>query len=151
MTDFSVYLNYIGNDSYHMFIKNNTSDADFVRILIGYTEMVRGERNARVVDSWIISPLKSSDEHVFIQSVNKQMMFGRRPWVAFEAVQRSKPRNTTIGCSIALSIAPSKWRKTIGSTTYFDIKAIDSLRSLEKQNSPSLARMSRAIPEGIIP
>ncbi len=151
MTDFSVYLTYIGNDNYQMFIKNNASEADFVRILIGYTEMVKEEQIGRVVDSWIISPLKNTDEHVFIQQTNRRTMLGKRPWVAFEAVQRSKPKNTTIGCYIALALAQSRWRKTIGSTTDFDIKAIDSLISLEKQNSPSLARMSRAIPEVIIP
>jgi hypothetical protein len=151
MTDFSVYLTSIGIDNYQMFVKNNASKADFIRIIVGYTEMAGGERVGRVVDSWIISSLKSSDEHVFIRQLNKQTMLGRRPWVAFEAVQRHNPKNTTIGCFIALSPAPSRWHKTVGSTTYFDIKAIDSLGSLEKQNSPSLARMSQAIPEVIIP
>lgn len=151
MTDFSVYLNYIGNNHYQIFIKNHDSEADFVRIIIGYSEIVKGERTGRVVEGWIVSPLKSSGEHVFIQQINKQMMFGKRSWVAFEAIRLGKPRNTTSGCFIALSPALSRWRKTIGSTTYLDIKTIDSLKSLEEQNSPSLARMSRAIPEVIIP
>ena len=150
MTDYSVYLTSIGNDNYQMFIKNNTSEADFVRIIIGYTEMVTGKRVGRVVDSWIISPLKSSNEHVVIQQINKREVLGKRPWIAFEAVQRSKPKNTTIGCYIALSPVPSRWRKAIGSVTYLDIQAIESLKGLGKQNSPSLARMSRAIPEVII-
>lgn len=131
MTDFSVYLNYIGNDYYQLFIKNNQSDADFVRIVVGYTEIVRGERVGRVVDSWIISSLKSCDEHVFIQQANSRVLYGKRPWVAFEGVKRAKPKNKTLGCFIALAPVTSKWRKTIGSNTYFDIKAIDSVRSLE--------------------
>lgn len=151
MPDFSVYLTYIGNDNYNMFVKNKASEADFIRIIIGYTETVKGERVGQVVNSWIISPLKSSDEHVFIQQANKHAMYGKRPWVAFEAVKRSNPKNITIGSLIALSPTPSRWRRTVGSTTYFDIQPINSTQELGKQNSPSLARTSRAIPEAIIP
>ncbi len=145
MTDFSVYLTSIGNDHYQMFIKNNTSEADFIRIIVGYTEMVRGERLGRVADSWIISPLQTSSEPIFIQAVNKQMVYGRRLWVALEAVKRCKPRNTAIGCFIALSPSVSRWRTTIGSSTYCDIQTIDSLNRLEHENSPSLARISGTI------
>lgn len=131
MTDFSIYMTSIGSDNYQMFIKNNDSDTDFVRIIIGYTEVVKGERIGKVVDSWIISPLQSSGEHVFVQSANKHMMQGKRLWVAFEALKRSKPKNTTAGSFMALSPTSSKWRNKIGSSTYFDIKAINSIRSLE--------------------
>ena len=143
MTDFSIYLTYIGNDNYQMFIKNNASDADFIRIIIGYTEIVRGERVGRVVDSWIISPLNDSGDHVFIQQANKRAMSGKRPWVAFEAVRRNKPKNTTLGSFVAMSPTASKWRTTVGSLTQFEIKPVDSVPTIE--NSPSLARMSGTI------
>lgn len=145
MADFSVYLTSIGNDHYQMFIKNNASEADFIRIIIGYTEMFRGERLGWVADSWIISPLQSSSEAVFIRPVHKQMVHGRRLWVAFEAVKRSKPRDTAVGCFVALSPNGSRWRTTIGSSTDFNIHTVDSIRSLEHENSPSLARMSGTI------
>ncbi len=132
MTDLSIYMTSIGNDDYQMFIKNNNSETDFIRIVIGYTEIVKGERVGKVVNSWIISPLQSYGEHVFVQSANKHMMQGKRLWVAFEALKRSKPKNTLVGSFMALSPTGSKWRNTVGSSTYFDIKAIDSLRSLEK-------------------
>ncbi len=131
MTDFSAYMTYIGNDNYQMFIKNNQSETEFIRIIIGYTEMVNGERTGKAVNSWIITPLKSTDEPVFIQSVNKYSMHGRRMWVAFEAVKRNKPKNKVVSSFIALSPTVSNWRRTIGSSTGLDIKAIDSLRSLE--------------------
>lgn len=143
MTDFSVYLTSIGSDNYQMFVKNNASEADFIRIIIGYTEMIRGERTGRIVDTWIISPLKSSDNHVFIQQTNKRAMHGKRPWVALEAVKRDKPRSTTIGGFIAVSPVASKWRSTIGSSTQFAIKPLGSIPTIE--NSPSLARMAGAI------
>lgn len=143
MTDFSVYLTSIGNDNYQLFVKNNTSEADFIRIIIGYTEIVRGERVGRVVDSWIISPLKNSGDHVFIQQANKRAMSGKRPWAAIEAVQRNKPKNTTLGSFVAMSPTASKWRTTVGSLTHFEIKPVDSVPTIE--NSPSLARISGTI------
>ena|SRR3990167_10635597 len=145
MTDFSVYLTCIGNVYYQMFVKNNNSDADFIRIIMGYTEMIGRERVGRVTKSWIISPLQSSSEAVFVQPVHKQMMHGKRLWVAFEAVKRSKPRSTTVGCFISLSPNLSRWRTTIGSSTFCDIRTIDSLKGLDKENSPSLARISGTI------
>lgn len=132
MTDFSVYLTYICNDYYQMFIKNESFDSDFIRIIIGYTEMISGKRVGRITGSWIISPLQPYSEKVFIQQVNKRMVYGRRLWVAFEAVKRSKPKNKNTGCFIALSPSMSNWRNTIGSDSYFELKTIDSINSLEK-------------------
>jgi hypothetical protein len=132
MTDFSVYLTSIGNDNYQMFIKNNRSETDFIRIIIGYTEMISGKRVGKVANSWIISPLQPDSEKVFIQQINKRMVYRRRLWVAFEAVKRSKPKNKTTECFIALSPSMSSWRKTIGADTYFELKVIDSLRTVEK-------------------
>ncbi len=132
MTDFSVYLTSIGNDNYQMFINNNRSETDFIRIIIGYTEIISGKRVGRVANSWIISPLQPDSEKVFIKEVNKRMLFGRRLWIAFEAVKRSKPKNRTTGCFVALSPSMRGWRKTIGADTYFELKAIDSLRTVEK-------------------
>lgn len=151
MTDYSVYLTHIESNYYQIFIKNNASEADFVRIVLGYTEIAGGKRTGQVIGSWIVSPLKSTDEPVFIHSARKRSLYGKRPWIAFEAVKRNKPKNKTLGSFIALAPVTSRWRKTIGSATYFDIKAIDSITGLMKQNSPSLARITRAIPEVIIP
>lgn len=138
MNDYSVYLNYICNNNYQVFIKNNSSKADFIRIITGYTELNKGKRIAKVLNTWIISPLQKSSDQVFIQNVNKLAFRNKRPWVAFESVRRGKP-NKTVGCFIASSPVPSKWRKTIGSTTYFDIKAIDSLNETELHEYKKLA------------
>lgn len=121
-----------------MFINNNSSEADFIRIITGYTELYKGKRIAKVIDSWIISPLQKTSEQVFIQPANKLAFQHKRPWVAFESVKRGKP-NKSIGCFVALSPTPSKWCKTIGSTTYFDIKSIDSLNVLEALEYKTLA------------
>lgn len=129
MTDFSIYLTSIGNHNYQMFAKNNSSETDFIRIIVGYTEIVRGERIGRVLDNWIISPLKKSDEHVFIQQANKRVMRSRRLWVVFETVKRSKPSNKTIGSFLALSPPQSKWRQPIGSRTYMEVQAITKERT----------------------
>lgn len=97
--------------------------------------MVNGERTGKAVNSWIISPLKSTDEPVFIQSVNKYSMHGRRIWVAFEAVKRSKPKNKVINSFIALSPTVGKWRKTIGASTYLDVQVIDSSHQIEDMHT----------------
>jgi hypothetical protein len=132
MTDFSIYLNSIGNDSYQVFIKNEAFDSDFIRIIIGFTEMTSGKRVGKVNNSWIISPLKPGGEHVFIQQVSKPYMSGKQLWVALEAVKRNKPKNKVVGCFMALSPNMSKWRKTVGSSTYFTLKPIDSLKRIEQ-------------------
>lgn len=141
MTDFSVYLTSIGNDSHQMFIKNNTFYSDFIRVIIGYTEIESGRRVGNVADSWIISPLKSTNEPVFIQSTNKQMMHGKRIWVAFEAIQRDKPKNKTLGSFMALSPTVGTWRSKIGATTKLELRSIKSFKSLEDGRviPPSLA------------
>lgn len=129
---YSVHLIYIGNGYYQVFIKNNSSDAKFIRIIVGYSEMINGERIAKIARSWIISPLKIADEQVFIHEVNKTVMNGRRFWVAFQAMQRGKRKSIPLDSFLALSPAASKWRKTIGASTYFEIKSIDSIKSLEE-------------------
>lgn len=131
MTDYAIYITYIGNGTYQTFIKNNASKADFIRIIIGYTEIIHGKRVGKVSRSWIISPLKSSDEPVFIQGVNQLLMRGRRMWIAFESMKRHKPKAIPLGSFVALSTITSKWRTTVGSSTHFDIKSIDSIKSLE--------------------
>ncbi len=159
MTDFSVYLTSIGHDRYQAFIKNSAFDGDFIRIIQGYTEMTSGKRTGGVTGSWIISPLKPDTDPVFIQEIHKRAAYGKRLWIAFEAVKRHKPKNKTTGCFIALAPTMSSWRKTVGSATHFDIKAIDSIKRLEEsfsedppsvfqseiENSPSLARISGTI------
>ncbi|MCA9346685.1 hypothetical protein KC960_04295 [Candidatus Saccharibacteria bacterium] len=131
MNSFSVYLTYIGNNGYNIFIKNNSSDCDFIKIVTGYTEVVGRKRTGNISKSWIISPLKSSDEHVHILQVNRKSMSGKRLWIAFEAVKRNKPHNISVGKFIALSPTPSSFRETIGSNTHFDIKTLQSTESIE--------------------
>ena len=54
------------------------------------------------------------------------LMKNRRAWVAFETVKRNKGKKSTgIGAFIALSPNQSKWRTAIGSTTAFEVKALD--------------------------
>lgn len=131
MTDFLIYLTYIGNDDYHIFIKNNSSEANFIRIIVGYTEIIKSERTGQVLRSWIISPLKSTNEHSFVGSISKDSMRGKRLWIAFEAVKHNKPKNTTIQSFMSLSSVVSKWRRTIGSTTHFEVQQITSIRGIE--------------------
>lgn len=143
MNPYSVYATCVTPNHYQVFVRNISHEAEFIRLIIGYTEMKNGERVGKVQNSWIVSPLTPQDEPVFVQAIYKQHMSSRRLWVAFEAVKRSKPRNTTISSFFALSPVASKWRSTIGSPTYFEIIQFESIRSIE--NSPALARMSGTI------
>lgn len=129
-TDYRVYYYYVGSGCYQLFIKNVSADADFVRIVTGYTEMAHNEQTMHITRQWIISPLQPTDDHVHIVTITKQSMSGKRMWIAFEAVKRGK-KNTTVGAFIALSPTPSKWRTAIGSLTDFDVRAIESLKSIE--------------------
>lgn len=131
MNDFSVYLTAIGGGGYNAFIKNNSSDSDFIRIIIGHTEMTNGKRVAKVINSWIISPLKPSCDPVFIQRIHQSVMNGRRVWIAFESMKRNKPRAIQLKSFVALTPVASKWKKTIGSSTNCEIRPIDSVRRLD--------------------
>lgn len=76
------------------------------------------------MDSWIISPLKKSDEQAFILRVSSKPVHDKRLWVAFEAVKRNKPSSAVIGKFVALSPPTSKLRKTIGSNSYSEVTLI---------------------------
>lgn len=126
---FAVYLYCVGNGRYQVFIKNNSSDADFVRLATGYAKRSNGKYTMRLDREWIISPLTVNDEHVYIADVTKRDLAGQHIWVAFEAVKRSK-KNIVIGTFLVLSPTPSKWRTAIGSMTIFESSLIDrSVRS----------------------
>jgi hypothetical protein len=127
--DYSIYFTHIGGGYQQLFIKNISAEADFIRIILGYTELVRGKREGKLINSWIISPLKPDGEHVFLYGLPKQLLTNRRMWVAFEAVRRGR-KNSVVGSFMALSPIESKLRKTIGASTYFDIKLIESIKYL---------------------
>lgn len=138
MNSFSIYLTYIGNGGYNVFIKNNSFDCDFINIVTGYTEVAGKKRTGNLNKSWIISPLKSSDDHVHIHQVNRKSMSGKRLWIAFEAVKRNKPQTISVGKFIALSPTPSYFRETIGSNTHFDIMPLNSSEDIQSLTSVSL-------------
>lgn len=130
--DYSIYFTHIGSGYQQLFINNVSAEADFIRIILGYTELVRGNREGKIINSWIVSPLKPDGEHVFIYGLPKQWMANRRMWVAFEAVKRDR-KNIVIGSFMALSPTASKLRKTIGASTYFDIRLVESIKYLAAQ------------------
>ena len=121
---FAVYLYCVGDGRYQAFIKNRSSDADFVRLAIGYAKRSNGKYTMQLDREWIISPLTTSDEHVYIADVTKRGLAGQHIWVAFEAVKRSK-KNIVIGTFLVSSPTPSKWRTAIGSMTIFESPLID--------------------------
>ena len=129
-TDYRVYYYHVGSGCYQLFIKNVSANAEFVRIVTGYTEMTHGKRTMHITRQWIISPLRPKDDHVHIIDITKQLMSDKRMWVAFEAVKRGK-KNTAVGTFLALPPALSKWRTAIGSLTDFEIRPIESLKNLE--------------------
>lgn len=132
-SDYSVYFYYTGFGTYQVFIKNISADADFVRLMIGDTTMEHGKRVGHIARRMTISPLKPETEHVYLIGTTLQASAKHRMWIAFESVKRAK-KNITVGTFMALSPPPSKWRKTIGSLTNFDIKAIDSLKTIDNLN-----------------
>lgn len=120
-TDYSVYLFHTGRGDHQLFIKNMSADADFIRVMVGCTELVHGKRVGQILDQWIITPLQSHNEPVHIGNMNRSSYKSKRAWVVFEAVRRGK-KNETVGAFFALSPRPSAWRTKIGGLTYFDIK-----------------------------
>jgi len=129
--DYSIYLTCIGSDQYQVFIKNISSDADFIRIIIGYSEMCNGKRVGWVSNKWILSSVSLSDEPIFIQAVNKRIMSGRRVWVTLRSMKRQRPRSIPIQMYVAASPPASKWRTKIGASTYFEVKVVNSVEELE--------------------
>lgn len=128
--DYSVYLYHVGSGDHQLFIKNVSADADFIRVITGYTQMTRSKLTGAIMSRWIITPLRPENEHVYLGNVARQSHKSQRLWVAFEAVKRGK-KNTTVGTFIALSPQPSTWRTKTGALTRFDIKSGNNLnRSL---------------------
>ena len=139
---FIVYLYCVGDGRYQVFIKNNSSDADFVRLAIGYAKRSNGKYTMQFDREWIISPLTRSDDHVYIADITKQSMAGRRIWVAFEGAKRSSgKKNSVVGTFIALASAPSKWHATVGSLTNFHIRAINPLGTISQ--TPNLHELAQ--------
>lgn len=137
--DYSVYCYYMGSDTYQLFINNVSADAGFVRIILGYTEMEHGRRVGHIERQWIISPLRPDTEHVYIDTITTHTIARRRVWLAFEAVEHGSKRHESVATLLALSPAPSKWRKKIGSLTDFNIRIVDSLKTVgELQNHRGL-------------
>lgn len=130
-SDYSVYLYNVDTVTYQAFIKNDSADVDFIRLTIGVTTIVNGKRTAQITRQVIITPLQPSNEHVHIGNVNRLMATKHRMWAAFEAVKRGK-KNVTVGTFVALSPPPSKWRKTVGSLTPFEIRPIDTIKTIEQ-------------------
>jgi hypothetical protein len=119
MTDFSVYLVSIGSDEYQLFIKNNCSDTDFARIIIGCSYMSSGKRVASVLSSFIVSPLQPTSEKVFLRQINRRQFVCKRIWVAFEPVKRrSRVKNNDKHYFLIVLHSTGRWRKTIGSETH---------------------------------
>lgn len=128
--DYSVYLYHIGSGNHQLFIKNVSADADFIRVITGYTQMTRGKRMGTIMNQWIITPLRPENEHVHLGNIARRSYKSQRLWVAFEAVKRGK-KNVTVGTFVALSPQPSTWRTKTGALTHFDIKSGNNLnRSL---------------------
>ena len=117
---FAVYLYCVGDGRYQVFIKNNSADADFVRLAIGYAKRSNGRYIMQLDREWIISPLTVNDEHVYIADVTKQNLTGLRIWVAFEGVKRER-KNITTGTYFVLSSLASRWPTSVGSLTGFEI------------------------------
>ena len=99
-----------------------SADADFIRVMIGYTELVQGKRVGKMLNQWIITPLQPRSEHVHLGDIKRVAYKSKRLWVAFEAVKRGK-KNTTVGIFFAMSPRPSTWRTTTGALTHFAIKS----------------------------
>lgn len=121
-TDYAVYLYHVGDGNHQLFIKNVSADADFIRVIVGYTEMTRNKRTGKILNQWIITPLQPQNEHVHIGDVRRNSYRAKRLWVAFEAVRRGK-RSETVGVFVALSPRPSVWRTRTGALTHFELKA----------------------------
>ena len=124
--DYSVYLYHVGSGNYQLFIKNVSADADFIRIITGYTQMTRGKRTGTIMNQWIITPLRPENEYVHIGDLSRRSYKSRRLWVAFEAVERGK-KNMTVGVFAALSPHPSSWRTKVGALTHLDIVSSDKI------------------------
>ncbi|MGV9001335.1 MAG: hypothetical protein ACOH18_00040 [Candidatus Saccharimonadaceae bacterium] len=130
MKDYSNYVTSTGNGQYQSFIKNNASTADFVRIIIGYTEMRDGKKVAWISDRWILSSISIGDEPIFIQSINKHTMNGRRMWVTLQSMKRHKHQSIPLQMYVATSPPVSKWRTKIGASAQFVLKTVSTQKDL---------------------
>lgn len=134
MNEYSVYMTCIGGGNHQIFIKNLNAESEFIRIVIGYSYL--GKRiSARISDIWIISPLKTDDEPVFIQSLNVNASRGARIWVLFQSMKRNKLKSIPLDIYVATpSSAISRWRTRIGSITHLTVHKQSGIKDLNEFN-----------------
>lgn len=114
----------VGGGEYNVFVKDMGSGADYIRLSFGYSELKKNTKTARIMHKWITEPKR--DSGTFLGRFNKYNMHGRRLWIVFETVQRVKgKRGKALEHYAGYSPPFSKWRKSIGAETLFELKKVN--------------------------
>lgn len=122
---FKVRLLAIGEDDYLLFVKDVSSKSDYIRLSFGYADSVnQKQRSIHLFNDYICEP--KTNNGTYLGKFNKNSLKNKKLWIIFTTVQRQKgKKGLALECFAGISPAQSKWAKSIGSYTNFEIKKIN--------------------------
>lgn len=134
---FRVSLLSVGNNQFLLFIKDESSKSDYIRLSYGYADSVNQKnRSVNLLREFITEP--KEENGLFLGQYDKNDFKNKKLWIIFETVQRQKgKKGLALERFAGVSPAMSKWRDGIGSYTNFELRKIsqkeyDDLNSTKK-------------------
>jgi hypothetical protein len=121
---FKVRLLAVGDDEYLLFVKDKSSVSDYVRLSYGYADSTHQKnRKIHLLNDYIVFP--KSENGAFLGRYYKEEFKNKKLWVVFQTVQRQKGgRGLALERFAAISPPQSKWTKSIGCYTDFELKKL---------------------------
>jgi hypothetical protein len=122
---FRVSLLSIGNNQFLLFIKDESSKSDYIRLSYGYADSVNQKnRSVNLLRNYITE--SKEDSGMFLGQYNKNDFKNKKLWIVFETVQRQKgKKGLALERFAGVSPAMSKWRDSIGYFTNFELKKLN--------------------------
>ncbi len=122
---FKVRLLAIGDDDYLLFVKDVSSKSDYIRLSFGYADSInQKQRSMHLFNNTICEPKLNNG--TYLGKFNKNNFKNKKLWIVFQTVQRQKgKRGLALERFAGVSPPQSKWTKSIGSYTNFELKKIN--------------------------
>lgn len=130
---YEVRMTYIGRGKYQCFIENIDSTAHYARIIFGFVRpnhMGRNIRTAHILNRCVVT-MVNPGSGTFLREVDVLDVLKHRVrfWVLIQAVER-QPKHRPgkpVAHFVGLSPPAYRWRKSIGASSRFVMKAISDI------------------------
>lgn len=128
---FKIRLLCVGKNEYLLFIKDESSKSDYIRLSFGYADSVNQKsRIAKILQEYICEP--KMENGTFLGKFNSVDFKNKKLWIIFETVRRQKnKRGDALERFVGLSPPQSKWKTSIGSYSDFELKKL-SIQEFEQ-------------------